>query len=356
MDADTNRDSDTGIASGRRFARRPGPVEAQHGRFHVKTIFVTGAEGFVGSQLVPIFRQRGFNVIAGVRNRARKLTFEKRYGKTLVCDVSDAINVARAIASVRPDGVIHLAATTQASDAIHEPLSAYQSTVTAWANVLEAVRRSVPRARVLLVSTCDVYGNAGRDGDPIRESTPCAPINTYGSLRFAAEDIAHTFFKNYHLNISIARPFYHTGPAQGPNFFYGAVAQRIANWDPAAHGTELCLPDLGLKRDLSHVHDVISAYERILLDGKPNEIYNVASGEAHTVREIVQTMIRIAGQPLKLTEQPPDATGSAETIACLRGDATKLRTELNWQPKLSWEDAVRDLIRCYQTNQVGAAN
>lgn len=320
----------------------------------MKTIFVTGAEGFVGSQLVPIFRQRGFDVIAGVRNRARKLSLEKRYGKTLVCDVSDAINVARAIASVRPDGVIHLAATTQASDAIHEPLSAYQSTVTAWANVLEAVRRSVPRARVLLVSTCDVYGNAGRDGNPIRENTPCAPINTYGSLRYAAEDIAHTFFKNYHLNISIARPFYHTGPSQTQNFFYGAVAQRLASWDSSAQGTELSLPDLGLKRDLSHVHDVISAYERILLDGKPNEIYNVASGEAHTVREIIQTMIRIAGQPLKLTEQPTDASGNFETISSLRGDSTKLRTELNWQPKLSWEDAVRDLIRCYQTNKVGA--
>ncbi|MBL8878157.1 MAG: GDP-mannose 4,6-dehydratase [Phycisphaerales bacterium] len=318
----------------------------------MKTIFVTGAEGFVGSHLVQLFRQRGFDVVAGVRNRARKLTLEKRFGKTLVCDVSDAINVARAVASIRPDGVIHLAATSQAYDAINEPLTAYQSTVTAWANVLEAVRRSVPRSRVLFVSTCDVFGNAGRDGQPLSETTPCAPINTYGSLRYAAEDIAHTFFKNYHLNVSIARPFYHTGPGQPANFFYGAVAQRLATWDPATQGTEFTLPDLNLKRDLLHVHDVISAYERILVDGKPNETYHVASGQALTVREIVQTMIRVAGQPLKLIEQSVDSTTDGETIACLCGDSTKLRTELNWQPKMSWEDAVRDLVRSYQSSKI----
>ena len=110
----------------------------------MRTLFVTGAEGFTGRHLVEYLRRRGYEVVGGVRNRARKLALERRQGKAVVCDVSDAITVARAIASVKPDGIIHLAGTARAHEAAVEPLVAYQSIVTGWANVLDAVRRIVP--------------------------------------------------------------------------------------------------------------------------------------------------------------------------------------------------------------------
>jgi len=135
----------------------------------VNTIFVTGAEGFLGTHLTRHLRERGYEVVAGVRNRARKLAHERHFGKALVCDVSDAINVARVIAGVRPDGIVHLAGTSHAHEASAEPLTAYQSIVTAWANVLDGVRRARLRTRVIMASTCEVYGNAGGDGQPLHE-------------------------------------------------------------------------------------------------------------------------------------------------------------------------------------------
>jgi len=219
----------------------------------VKTLFVTGAEGFTGKHLVEYLGRRGYDVIGGVRNRARKLAFERQYGKALVCDVSDAINVARAVASVKPDGIIHLAGTSQPHAANAEPLAAYQSIVTGWANVVDAVRRVVPRARVLLASACEVYGNAGADGRPLNEDTPLAPTNTFGSLKATAESIARTFFLNYHTNITVVRPFHYTGTGQSEYFFFGAVAKRLAEWNSSTHGDDLQLPDLDFKRDLLHV-------------------------------------------------------------------------------------------------------
>ena len=179
----------------------------------MQTVFVTGAEGFAGSHVFELLRRSGYDAVAGVRNRARKLAYERQGCKALVCDVSDAINVARVVASVRPDAVVHLAGLAHPADAAADPLLGYQSIVTAWANILDAVRRTVPRAHVVLASACDVYGDAGRDGQPLSETTSAKPISTFGSLKRTAESIAHTFFRDYHLNITIARPFHYTGAA-----------------------------------------------------------------------------------------------------------------------------------------------
>lgn len=312
----------------------------------MQTVFVTGAEGFAGNLLTHHLRQRGYSVVAGVRNRARKLAYEREYGKAIVCDVSDAINVARAVASARPDGVVHLAGCSHPGTATEQPLATYQSTVTAWANVLDAVRRICPRARVLLISACDVYGQAGRDGHPVSEDTLPQPASAFGSLKLAAESIAHTYFKSCHLNLTIARPFHYTGPGQPDSFFFGAVARQLAQWDTNTQGPELSLPDLACRRDLLHVYDVVDAYERLLRDGRPNETYNVCSGESRTCRQIVEAMAQTMRLPIRFADQPTPA--DADFVPVFRGDNSKLRTELGWHPTRTVDGAVQDLMRSYR--------
>lgn len=308
----------------------------------MKTILVTGAEGFAGTRLTSQLRDHGYMVVAGVRNRARKLAWERQHRKALVCDVSDAINVARVVASVKPDGVVHLAGFSHAGQAGAQPLEAYQSVVTGWANVLDAVRRFVPRARLLLISACDVYGRAGGDGQPLREDTPPEPATTFGELKLAAESIAQAFFRRYHLNLTVARPFHYTGPGQPEAFFFGAVARRLAAWDPDIDGTRLSLPDLDCRRDLLHVQDVVEAYERLLVEGRPGEVYNVCSGQARTCAEWIAGMIKTARVDVQLAQAP--RTGD-DPVPVYLGDNTKLRTELGWQPTHTADGALQELIR-----------
>lgn len=307
----------------------------------MKTVFVTGAEGFAGRHLVNQLVKQGVEVVGGVRNRARKLAFEKQYGKALVCDVSDAINVARCVASVKPDGVIHLASTSQQQVAADEPLSAYQSIVTAWANVLDAVRRSVPRSRVLLVGSCDVYGNGGSSGQPISENTPCAPTGTFGSLKAAAESIAQAFYRNYHLNISIARPFYYTGPGQSESWFLPTIARRIWQWNNSTDGDTLRVPDLGCRRDLLHVSDVVDAFWKLLCEGKPNETYNVCSGNAQTVGQFCEWLAQRCGKSIRFESFQTEGDGY---IDCLCGDNSKLCNTGGWRVTRSAQDALSDLV------------
>jgi GDP-4-dehydro-6-deoxy-D-mannose reductase len=312
----------------------------------VRTVFVTGAGGFVGSRLVEYLRVHGYDVVAGVRNRARKLAYERNNAKALVCDVTDPINVARAVASIRPDAVVHLAGISRPSDAVEEPLGAYQTIVTAWANILDAVRRTVPRAKIVMASACDVYGNTCGSA-PASENTPAAPISTFGSMKAAAEGIAHTFFRDYHLDVTIARPFHYLGAGQPARFFFGAVARQIVEWDAATNGNELSVPDLDCQRDLLHIDDVVSAYERLLADGRPNETYNICSGRATKCRDVVQALVAASGQNLRLTDA--QTTASDTQVAVFHGDNSKIIAELSWRPLRTTDDAVRELIASCRT-------
>lgn len=317
----------------------------------MRTLFITGAEGFTGKHFFQFMRRRGYEVVAGVRNRARKLAFEKKYGRALVCDVSDPIDVARAIASVKPDGIAHLAGPSSPAAASAEPLTAYQGIVTAWANVLDAVRRIVPRSRVMLVSACEVYGNAGADGRPIKETTPVQPVNTFGSLKAAAESIAQTFYLNYHLNLSIARPFHYIGEGQSDSFFFANVARRLATADASLDGQQIELPDLNLRRDILHVMDAVQGLCDVLEEGRPNEVYNICSGQTRTVREIVEAIAKAAGRNVQFVNAAQEGDTA---ITCLCGDNTKLREEFGWRPDCTFEQAVQSLVASFQTHQTPA--
>ncbi|TWT40919.1 GDP-6-deoxy-D-mannose reductase [Phycisphaerae bacterium RAS1] len=311
----------------------------------MQNVLITGAEGFAGTALTKLLTASGCSVTGGVRNRARKLAFEKQFGKALVCDVSDAINVARVVASVKPGAIVHLAGASSAAIADEDPLTAYQSVVSGWANILDAVRRSVPRCRVLMISGAEVYG-AACDGSPVGEDARPQPCTTLGSMKETAESIARTFHKNYHLDVMIGRPFSYTGPNQSASFFFGSVATKLAHWDQSINGDELRLPDLNCRRDVLHVDDVVSAYETLLKNGQPNQAYNVCSGQSTAVRDIVQWMVSATGRSIRIAEQSTDGGSNPGTNIC--GNNQKL-CSLGWSARHTVQQAAEQLLASCRT-------
>lgn len=316
-------------------------------------VLVTGAEGFAGTHLLRCLRQKGYDVVAGVRNRARKLAFERDQVHALVCEITDPINVARVVASARPDAVVHLAGTSRADLAAGDPLAAYQAIVSAWANVLDAVRRTVPRARILLISAADVYGAAVRDDRPLTEATQPVPISTFGSLKLAAEDIARTFHREYHLDLTIARPFQYTGAGEPRGTLLGTIARRLADWGAAGTAGQLRVPELNCRRDWLHVEDVATAYERLLRDGRPNEVYNVCSGHATSNAELIAGLAGRFGCNPTLVEEPAEAGREPPRVVC--GDNSRLRGELGWRPERTLDEALDELAGSYRVELVGSA-
>lgn len=312
----------------------------------MQTVLVTGAEGFTGSHLIETLRQRGYDVVAGVRNRGRKLALERRSVKAVVCDVSDAINVARAVASVKPQIIVHLAGSSRPYTAMSEPMEAYQSIVTGWASVLDAARRVVPRARLLMISAADVYGRSGSGGSALRETATIEPMTTFGALKAAAESIATTFYRNYHLDVMIARPFQSAGAGQPEHFFLGSAAQRIGTWDVARDGNELKLPDLSCVRDVLPVGEVVDAYMKLIESGKTNMAYNVCSGRGRSCRELVECMIRSSGKSISLAELP--SSDHEQQLTHLVGDNGLIASDVGWKPSRSLDDTLADMVKYWQ--------
>lgn len=304
------------------------------------TVLITGAGGYAGGRLLEHLRKQGAEVVAGVRNRPRKLAFERQGIRSLVCDVADAINVARVVAVVRPDAVVHLAGVSVAADAAREPLEAYQCTVNSWAYILDGVRRAAPRTRVLLVSAADVYGRSGDDGRMLREDTPSDPVTLFGSLKALAEEVWETLFREYHLNASVARPFAYTGPGQPRKFPLADLAGRMAE----SGGGSITAPadwDPRQRCDLLHIDDVVAAYDKILWNGRPGEVYNVATGSPQSLGDLADELSTLSGVRCEHADVEPSKAG--RRVACLSGDASKLRTDCGWSPTRTPSDAIREL-------------
>jgi len=319
----------------------------------VRRILITGADGFLARHLLKEVSVRAYEIVATVRNRARKLAYEREGYRAFVCDVADAINVGRIIGLSRPDALIHLAGVSHPSEAATDPLAAHQSIVGAWANILDAVRRIAPAARLLMASSCEVYGLAGQDGNPVPESTPAQPISVYGSFKWEAEEVARVFMRHYGLNVIIARPFHYLGSGQPQRFLLAAAARRIAEWDPSGNGDELRLPDLSSRRDLLHVQDVAAAYLKLIENGRPGEVYNICSGHTMTCREAVEALLSECGLQVRLTQAgPADSEGYAPVLC---GDSTKLREQVGWQPTHSVQDALREMLAASRVGQTATA-
>ena len=282
------------------------------------TILVTGAEGFVGSHL-----------LAGLGERALALPG----------DVTDAQAVAEAVARSKPTAVVHLAAGSSVGASWGDPGEAWRVNALGTVNLLEAVRTLAPEARVLVVSTGEVYGQAQEI--PTTEAAPVAPITPYAASMAAAE-VAAGQSQRAGLDIVVARAFQHEGPGRDERFAVGSWSAQIVRAEERGGGI-VQVGDLTAHRDITDVRDVVRAYELLLDPSVPAGTYNVASGRAVEMREVLDILVSLAACPIEI-ERDSERLRSAE-LPVLSGDASRLRTATGWEPTISLEKTLADTLQ-----------
>jgi GDP-4-dehydro-6-deoxy-D-mannose reductase len=205
-------------------------------------------------------------------------------------------------------------------------------------NLLEAVREQVPGARVLVVSTGDVYGQA--DDVPTPETAPYRPVSPYAASKAAAE-LAAEQFRRAGSDVVVVRAFQHEGPGRDERFAVGSWAAQIARAEEAGRGTVL-VGDLSPERDLTDVRDVVRAYETLLDPSVPADTYNVASGKQVAMRTVLDILVSLARCPIEVEEDPSRFRGTE--VSVLSGDATKLRFATGWAPEIPLEQTLADTL------------
>jgi GDP-4-dehydro-6-deoxy-D-mannose reductase len=295
-------------------------------------ILVTGCRGFVGKHLVRTLEERGHEVIEADRTLGVS---------TFAFDVIDGSAVAEAIEFAQPEAVAHLAAQAFVPDSQEDPAATFAVNVGGTLSVLEAVRNSrlSRAARVLVVSSADVYGVQPRGAYPLDETAPPLPRNPYAASKAATEALALAYAHSYGVDAVVTRAFNHIGPGQDDRF---AVADFAAQLARVASGAEprLLVGNLDASRDFLDVRDVCAAYA-VLLEGggSPGEIYNVCSGVATTMKDLLRRLITIAHVPVEVRDNPERMR--AADIPLSVGTAAKLHEATGWAPRIPLSTTLR---------------
>ena len=250
-------------------------------------------------------------------------------------DVLDAEAVAVAVRETQPSAVVHLAADSSVAASWENPMRVWRVNVAGTVNVLEAVRRGSPEARVLFPSTSEVYGNANRFPTP--EDEPVRPISPYALTKAAAE-LACALPG---VDVVVARSFNHEGPGRDDRFAIGSWTRQIASLEPDGGGT-LLVGDLSAERDLTDVRDVVRAYRLLLDPSVPAGTYNVSSGRSVTMEHVVELLVGLAQVPVRV-ERDESRVRPAD-IRRLCGDPAKLRAATGWEPVIPLEQTLADAL------------
>ena len=220
------------------------------------------------------------------------------------------------------------------------PASTFRANAEGTLNVLLGCRDAGVE-RVLVVGSADVYGRVHTDDLPITEQCPLRPVSPYAASKVAADFLAVQAGLGYGLDVIRTRPFNHLGPGQSPRFVAPALAQRVAQAEINGGG-EIPVGNLTPKRDFTDVRDVVRAYRLLVLDGQPGEAYNICSGAAVAVQELVDAFIAMATVDVRLTSDP-DLQRPVD-IPVLLGDNSKIEASTGWQPEIPLSQTLADLM------------
>jgi GDP-4-dehydro-6-deoxy-D-mannose reductase len=297
---------------------------------------ITGASGFAGGWLCRACLQEG-DEVHGI---SRSGTAPDGASASAV-DLRDGDAIATCVRDFAPDVVYHLAALSSVGRSWAEPARTLEANVGGALSLLEAVRRHAPRARVVWISSSEVYGTVATM--PIGEAVPCVPESPYGVSKLAAEQLAAVYAHAHGLRVVIARPFSHSGPGQRPIFLLSNIAWQTVQARRAGESALRVVTGNGaVRRDVTDVRDVVRAY-RLLADGTLSGVVNVCTGVTRSTADQVAALARLAPDVAIEHVIDPQLVRSSEVME-LRGDPTRLREEAGWRPEIPYEQTLADTI------------
>src|SRR5262249_10454960 len=242
----------------------------------------------------------------------------------------------------RPDAVIHLAGITHLPKVLSDPAAALAVNVTGTLNVLEAVRSSAKRARVMLVSSAAAYGAPKPESLPVDETAPLRAEHPYGVQKVAVECLGERFREDHGLDVVIVRPFNHLGPGQEARFAASRFAVEIARFEEGLAPAVLKVGNLEPKRDLLDVRDVVRAYVALIQPGAPAGLFNVATGKSFRIGWVLDWFLERARVPVTIESDP--SLFRPMDAPDLRGSSRKLFDAIGWKPEIPIEETLGAIL------------
>jgi GDP-4-dehydro-6-deoxy-D-mannose reductase len=302
---------------------------------------VTGACGFVGGYLLKHLVACGDEVLGTVLPEAAGRAFPF---PTAALDVTDSVAVFETIYNFKPDTIFHLAGMAFVPEAEENFARALAINVGSVGNVFRACHLLDNKAKVLIVSSADMYGRIRPEELPLTEETPIRPATNYGLSKAMAELVPQRYTQLGQVGAVIARPFNHIGPGQNERFVTSSFARQLALIAAGKAAPLMRVGDLESRRDFSDVRDIVAGYR--LAAARGHGLYTFCSGRAVSVRSILEALIDIAGIEVSV-ETDPSRLRQGETPE-VYGSYAKAERELGWRPTIPLQETLRDIYAAWR--------
>lgn len=318
-----------------------------------KTALITGITGQDGSYLAESLIAHGYFVV-GLYRRSSNNSFQRiehllSTKKLLleefdVTDPSDCVNV---ITKYRPQHFYNLAAQSHVATSFKQPTTTFEINAVGVINILENIRRFSSTTRFYQASTSEMFGcNYLLDDNGQKyqnENTAFLPQSPYAVAKLASHRMVQIYREAYNLYATSGILFNHESPRRGENFVTRKITKYIGKLVNKKINTKLKLGNIKAIRDWGHAKDYVEAMRLMLAIGIPDD-FVISTGESHTVEEFLEKAFNLVGlNYLDHIEIDPELYRPAE-VELLKGDCTKAKNILNWQPKISFDNLVQDMV------------
>jgi GDP-4-dehydro-6-deoxy-D-mannose reductase len=307
-----------------------------------RPVLVTGAAGFVGGHLLDLLEADGQAVVAWHRpGEALPPAPTGRACRWMALDILDADRVAAVVREIRPSAVYHLAGAAHAGQSFDRSTPTLQVNVLGTSHLLAAVLASESGSGcpILIPGSSLVYAPSDR---ALAETDTVSPDSPYGLSKLAQELCGARAFQEAGQRAVLTRSFNHIGPRQAPSFFAASFARQVACIERGLADPVMRVGNLEARRDLHDVRDTVRAYRALVGGGRPGVVYNVCSGRAYRVGDVLETLVARAGVPIEIRIDP--ALMRPHDTPLVQGDPSRLAAELGWTPDISLQQTLDDLL------------
>lgn len=301
---------------------------------------IIGAAGFVGGYLSKHLKEAlGWNITA-TKMKHEELNIPDVNIVSL--DILNKQEIISLLFDIKPDCIFHLAAQSSVSVAWKNPALTVDVNIKGSLNVLDAVRELFYKPRILLIGSGEEYGHVRPEDIPIREETLLRPGNLYAATKACQNMIGKIYTDAYDMNIMMVRAFNHIGPNQAPLFVVSDFCKQVVEIERGLLDPVIHVGNLSVFRDFTDVRDVVRAYSAIILQGKRGETYNVGSGKAMEIREMLETILSFSTASITIETDP--AKLRPVDVPIIEADTSKLYNLTSWKPLIPFQQTVQETL------------
>jgi len=313
-----------------------------------KKALITGIAGFVGSHLAELLLKEGFEVYGLCRPRSKTDHIESIKNQLHLedADLLDSHSLYTTISRIKPDYIFHLAAQSFVPTSWVSPSVTLEVNIIGSANLFEAVRQAKIESVIQIACSSEEYGLVYPNEVPIKETNPLRPQSPYGVSKVAMDYLGYQYFCSYGMKIIRTRGFNHTGPRRGETFVTSNFAKQIALIEKGKQDPVIHVGNLEMQRDWTDVRDMVRAYLLSVTKCDPGEVYNICTGKAVVVKDMLNILLSKSKVQVKIQEDPNRMRPS--DVPVLIGDNTKFVEKTGWKAEIPFEKTMEDLLNYWR--------